>query len=514
MKLKLVIFSILTVALFTSCSGFLDVKPAGRLIPEKDDIAAFDNLLNNSSTYRYIFSSNNSTNTLSFLGDDLQISDNQADYAWYSGHPNIECYFAQIFKKPYGNPNIQDYYWNWGFYSAAQYFNTCIEGVKKVMSEKSEDEANRVIAQATIARAWGYFIASIGYGPVYKPGLDNSVRVLPYRTSDNVLGEMEDLSTMQEIYDSVLSDIHSSLPFLPDQSNSNTRFSKVQAYTFLAYYHLFTAKYDSVALYADKALELAASQNGGMENLFYDMNEFEWADTSAINDNDVKYSSSINTSQGSDPVDATYMREICLYRTGAGAGNYSSYPSEEYKALFDSGTDLRCEYYMFEYDGFKSISVGETFDDGRQIQYYQNKIGRTAGFTYPELLLMRAEGRARTNNPAGALSDLNYLRKLRHKRGTPDLVISTADDLMVEIANERRREIHPGSYKRFADLKRYTNDLGKPWSKTSVSHTVNGVSYRAEIDSDYFILPIRNTVLQWNPQWGIALDDSPWSSSK
>ena len=293
-SIRLSILLILSLTL-ASCTKFLDVKPAGKLIPESGDVSSFDKLLNNTNTISYIFYNNNGISALNFLGDDIQLSDNQADFAWYNGHPNIDCYFAHIFKKPYGNPATQDYYWNWGFYKAAQYFNACIDGVNKVKTADTEKEAQETIAEATVARAWGYFVASLGYGPVYKPKGDNSAKVLPYRTASDVMSQMEDLSTLQQIYDRVLSDIHTSLPNIPDRVSSNTRFGKVQTYAFLAYYHLFTAHYDSVAFYADKALTMAAAQAGGMENLFYDMNQFSWADAKVATDPDSRFSSSINT---------------------------------------------------------------------------------------------------------------------------------------------------------------------------------------------------------------------------
>ena len=124
---------------------------------------------------------------------------------------------------------------------------------------------------------------------------------------------------------------------------------------------------------------------------------------------------------------------------------------------------------------------------------------------------MRAEGLARTGNTTGALADLNYLRKFRHITGTPDLNITGADNIIQEIVNERRRELPVGSPKRFFDLKRFCLESGKPWGKTSISHTVKGVTYSANIDSEFFIFPISNEVINWNPQWGIPLETRPWN---
>lgn len=518
-NMKKIIILSLTIVLafsFTSCDDFLDVKPAGKLIPAEGDVVSYDRLLNNINTIRYVFHNSNGGSNLPYLTDDVQISDNQAEASWIDGHPNIDCYYSYIYQTPYANPAVHDTYWNSGFYKAAQYFNSCIDGVKDVITKSTEAYGKEIIAQATVARAWGYFTAALAYGPVYKPNGDNSTKVLPYRTKSSITASMEDLSTLQEIYDRVLSDIHSSLPYIPEQTASNTRFGKVQTYAFLAYYHLFTCKYDSVAYYANKSLEQAAANAGGMENLFYDMNKFSWARAELVlEDPDNREGSRINTTEGEDAVTSTWMREIALYRQSANISGYkNAYPSEEYKALFDTETDLRSEYFIFENVGFKGTLAGTTYDDDRQVQAYQDKIARTSGYTYPEILLMRAEGYARTGKTAEALADLNYLRKFRHKTGTPDLTLSGADEIMNEIANERRREIHIGSYKRFADLKRYTNDAGKPWSKSEISHTVQGTTYKASIDSEYFVLPISNEVLRWNEHWGIPLNEAPWSNIK
>ncbi len=512
---RITLFSITILGLFfTSCEKYLDVKPAGKLIPVAGDVASFDRLLNNVNTIDYIYQNNNRGSSLVYLTDDIEISDNQADYAWYNGHPNIDSYFAYIFKRPYGNPAVQDYYWNWGFYRSAQYFNTCIDGVNGVKTDEVAKLANEIIAQAAVARAWGYFYATLGYGPVYKPAGDNSRKTIPYRISSDVMSPMEDLSTQKEIFQKVLSEIHSNMKNIPEQVIANTRFGKVQTYAFLAHYHMFTQKFDSVAFYADKALTMAAAQKGGLRNLFYDMNKFSWADSKVATMPDQRNSSSINTSEGTDPITATYNREICLYRTCASAGGTSSYPSTELLALFDKQTDLRSEYFFFEYLGYKTTVSGVVYDDGRRRLNYQTKIATTSGYTYPEILLMRAEANARINKTTEALADLNYLRVLRYKTGTPPLTITNQDQLITEILKERRRELPVGSPKRFFDLKRFCLDTGKPWSKQSITHTVKGTPYSATIDSDFFILPIRNDVLRWNPQWNVPLDESPWSNSK
>ncbi len=513
MKRNILIILSLAVAL-QSCAGFLDVKPAGKLTPETGDVASFNNLLNHANTISYIFSNNNNGSSLPYLCDDVEMSENQAEFAWYNGHPNIDCYFAHTYKQPYGNPDVHDYYWNWGIYRATQYFNTCIDGINGIITPEVEQEGKAVIAQATVGRAWSYFIGALGYGPVYKPNGDNSYRTIPYRATGNTNAPMEDLSTMEEIFQRVSSEIHSQMNYIPEMVSSNTRFGKIQTYAFLAYYHLFTQKYDSVAIYSNKALEMASKQNGGKDNLFFDMNKFSWADPKVATDPDNRNGSSVNTAQGEVALTATYHRENCLYRTSAHVSGTNIYPAAEYLALFDESTDLRREYFFFEYNGYKTTNGGIVYDDGRKILNYQTKLSRTSGYTYPEILLMRAEANARLNNISSALEDLNYLRKLRHKTGTPEINITGQDNVINEIINERRRELPVGSPKRFFDLKRFTNEIGKPWAKESITHIVQGVTYSQKVDSDFFVLPITNEVLRWNPHWNVPLDETNWSNNK
>jgi len=513
--MKNTLYILVAALILTSCEDFLGVKPAGRLIPEAGDVVAFDRLLNNPSTAVGIFQNNNSTSALNFLGDDLEISDIQAEFGWHNGHPNIDCYFAYIFQLPYADPNVQDHYWNIGIFRPATIFNNVIEGVNSVRTRETDRLADQVIAQATVARAHLYFYGALAYGPVFRPGGDNSRRVLPFRTAGDVMAPMEDLSTMQEIFDRVLADIHRVLPDIPELVPSNTRFGLAQTYAFLAHYHLFTRNFDSVIYYANNALELAAMQRGGMQNLFFDMNLFSWSNPQVAINPDLRAADVIVTPESGEALTVSWHRENLLFRSSATAqGNVLSYPSAEFLALFDADTDLRREFFFFEHYGFQTVVGNALHDDGRRVLNFQDKLNRTSGYTFPEVLLMRAEGLAREGRTGEALADLNFLRQFRHRTGTPELTGLAGNDLINEIINERRRELPVGSPKRFFDLKRFVLDDGMPWSRTSITRTSRGRTVSAQIDSEHFILPISNDVLRWNPQWGVPLETRPWSAHR
>ncbi len=505
--LSLCILAVFT--LFTSCQKFLDVAPKGKLIPA--EIADFDHLLDNTDIVALgPFLDNNGGSSLGFFTDNISLSDPLGKIAYKaSSNPNIDRYYSYISREPYKNPNFSDYYWELGTYRTMKYFNNVIDGVNAVKNAGNEADANAVIAQALVNRAWGYFHTTLVFGPVYKPGGNNSTKVLPYITSADIATPMPDLSTQEEVFAKVLQDLHTALPNIPAITNYPSRPNKVTAQTMLAYYHLFTQKYDSVVYYANLAWTAATA--GGIDNVLYDYNTFSYSTpatplTSAMVSPDGKLQLPTN-------------REIMFFRNpDNGAGRTpSSYPSDDFIALFDQANDLRVKYFLLSAPGYKTTYNGITYDDGNRLQYYRGATGTggirtqmTAGFTYPELLLMRAEGYARTNKLAEAITDLNTLRKYRYKTGTPLLTVGTQDQVISQVLDERRRELPVGHIKRFMDLKRLCLDSGKPWGKTKITHLVGTDTYEAAIDSHFFVLPISNTVLVFNPQWGIPLDTRPF----
>ena len=134
MKAKLLTISLM-VGLFMGCHDFLDVKPVGKLIPT--EVEEFENILNNTYTVDWYYMDNNKGTLLASLGDNLQISENSANYNYTATHPNINRYAAYTFKLPYGNPEKPDYFWEWGTYRAVGLLNNVIDGVNDVKNEKT-----------------------------------------------------------------------------------------------------------------------------------------------------------------------------------------------------------------------------------------------------------------------------------------------------------------------------------------------------------------------------------------
>jgi len=283
--------------------------------------------------------------------------------------------------------------------------------------------------------------------------------------------------------------------------------------------------------YADEAWSEAIDTKGSVENLFYDYNKFEYVDNGFVSvpGTDPETDFELSYENGADgSFNKPNNREVLLYRYAPSMSRYA-YASQEFVSIF-SDEDLRKELFILKDVGF---SKGD-LNDGIVKKYFRAEkigLGNTTGFSYPELLLMRAEAYVRNNQDANALADLNTLREYRYKTGTPVLSGLTGDDLLNEILNERRRELPTPSYKRFIDLKRFAAyDEGKPWAKTTVTKHLmtytavqegepplapvqSGTSFSAPVDSESFILPIPNTVLIHNPHWGIPLAPEDYNPS-
>lgn len=496
----------------TACNKFLDVKPKGKLIPT--EVAEFNHLLDNQDIVKYPFLNNNNTSLLGYMTDNLTLSEGIGKiYYKANNSPNIDCYYGYIFRPPFKNPTLADYFWEWGTYRSMKYLNNVIEGVKEIRSEENAEEADAVMAQAYVARAWSYFHTTLVYGPVYKPGGTNDTKTIPYLTSPDVDAAMPDLSTQEEVFAKVLADLHAALPNIPENTNHPSRANKMTAQAMLAYYHLFTQQYDSVAYYANLAWTAAIAK--GVDNVLYDFNTLSLANPAN------PAASQINSPDSR--INLPTSREMLFFRATdvrSGRANYA-YPSDGFIALFDKDNDLRYKYFLLEAPGYKTTYNGVTYDDGLRLQYFRgetisgglSRFQMTAGFSFPELLLMRAEAYARTNRLPEALADVNLLRKYRMVTGTPDLTMPAGgkDAVIQLVLDERRRELPLAHLKRFFDLKRFCLEPGKPWGKTTIVHTLGSETFEAKIDDPVFVLPKTNSVLIFNPQWGIAPDTRPFN---
>jgi hypothetical protein len=113
-----------------------------------------------------------------------------------------------------------------------------------------------------------------------------------------------------------------------------------------------------------------------------------------------------------------------------------------------------------------------------------------------EMMLIAAEGEARSGQIAPALSLLNNLRKKRFKPADyADLTASTADEALKLVIDERRRELF-GKGLRWFDMRRLDNDsrFRRNYTRGNTAET-----YQLPAGSNIFVQQIPPKVLLLNP---------------
>ena len=505
MKLKH-ISMLLGVLAFSACSDFLDVKPVGKLIPT--EVGQYENLLNNSFTVGHHFLDGYWGCPMAYLGDNIQVSENQAKYDYSNNEMVLDRYAAHIFYYPYENPLLPSSSWS-AIYKASAIFNTVIEGIADLGMEEDE-YAQGLLAQAYAGRSWSYLVGTLGFGPMYDPDGANDVRCFCYRTATDPSVPNPQLSTTGEMFDLIEPDLNYAVEHAPDNVANPSRASKTAAYALRALYYMYRRDWEKMYQDADEAWTRSLAVKGGVENMLYDYDDFYYLDDDAVSPypgEDKEVYLRLMRRDGDVDFTESYSREHLFYRVAA-ASIDDVYPSDDFVALFDKDTDQRYKLFMLHKVGFSIQDGTGLHEDGVRLCYLRGvSTMENAGITYPEVLLMRAEAQARLHRLPGALADLNLLRQYRYEGEDTDLPggeSMTEDQLLEEILKERRREMPYGSFQRIFDLRRYALDEGKPWQKLTITHQIGDKTYSAQVTDKVFLEPMSNDCIEMNPHWGLT----------
>lgn len=501
---------------FTSCNDFLDVKPIGKLIPEKAE--DFENLLNNPSTLVSHLMNANKFSVHGMLGDNLFISENQDKFLYVNSFIMLDLYAAYTYQLPYLNPRESSHSWTWdrGIYQAANIFNTVIDGVEELDAGETEN-GKAIVAQAKAGRAWSYMVGGLAYGPMYNPNGGNDSKTIPYRTTSDPAIANPQLATTAELMALVKQDLDDALA-APERVINPSRANRSAVHALRAEYFMYMRDWPNMLKEATEAWETSVRLKGETDNLIYDLNQFNYIEepnAQPVPGTDIELAFDL---QGQDFFfQHTDNRENLFYRQAPEGGPSSNgmsnyYPSPDFLSLFDPQTDRRYQLFALRIEGYSTTIGDDLFEDGIMRTYCRSgKMMESEGITYPILLLTKAEAEARTGNLGNALNDLNTLRKYRYSGDDTDLPNGGSlnqDELLYEILKERRREQPLASYQRTFDIKRFAHDTGKPWSQAEIVHKIGDKTYKAPVNGEYFQIAISNAIIRHNPHWGLQEDNS------
>ncbi|WP_437921836.1 RagB/SusD family nutrient uptake outer membrane protein [Sphingobacterium sp. LRF_L2] len=456
-------FSILSLIGLSSCEKYVDIKTQGQLTP--GTIENYRYLLNNTSVWE-------AAPTISDMAsDDLEILDGSAqqlslassDYYGYYGR----AYQWSDVIYPIENMYYKDDNWSW-LYNTIAYANTVIAEVPNV-SDGTQDEIDALIAEAKVHRASAYLMLVNTYAKPYiesTASTDLGVPLVLAPTTEQPLVR----EPVQKIYESILSDLETAISSLPSTQSYTTLPTKASAYGLLARTCLYMNRYTEAAAAADQALALKSD--------LIDLTTL--TELTSTNYPQRVFNSEILLSK-------VPINGVTAYTTTA------LRLSDDLLSLFNTN-DQR--YNLFTVPG-SIISSWDVYE-GRYyyLDYIMNE-GRNVGPTVPEMLLIKAEVEARNNQPAAAMALVNQLRAKRIlPNGNVNLTAGTADEALIKVIQERRREFMFRML-RWWDMRRLKDDTR--FQKT-YTRTFGGKTTTLAPNSNRYVFPIASYEINLSPE--------------
>ena len=436
--------------LFTSCDKYLDITPKGKRL--LSTVADYDQWLNDETLYTGPAVPYNFTN---FLGDNV-------DFTGVANPPvtvtDLVYTWAPQFTLDINTPPTF-----WGeHYAKINLYNTVLAGIDQAIGGTTAKKRS-LKAEALLGRALEYFYLVNEYGKPYDAATANQDLAVPFVTSNDVTTPVPPRSTVAEIHQHIIDDIHAAIPYLPtDNSANRIRGSVAGGYSLLARVYLYMRNYPEAQKNAEMALANSTAQM-------------------------VDYNGTLPVS----PLLATFPDVIY------GRISLSQFPvTLDFMRSFASN-DLRIRRLYLSSDGYQFTTRGATSYAPPFMSAYPSLYYTNSGTSFQEMKLIAAEGAARANNLPLALQYLDDVRKNRFPTASYVKYTSTVqEEVLLEVLKERSHEL-PFNGLRWFDMRRY--------DKENKMGTVNRYNAQGAViatlppHSEKYTLQIPLAVLSFNP---------------
>lgn len=296
----------------------------------------------------------------------------------------------------------------------------------------SGDEYKSLKGTALFFRAFAYYHLAQLFTKPYDAATASSDLGLPLRLNPEV-DEKVQRASVQQTYAQILNDLSTAVDLLPKVTSIQSRPNKAAAYGALARTYLAIQDYTNAEKMANSAL-----------NLYPTLMDYKAITRITLFNPEVIFQAITLASAYFGPTVVKVDNDL-----------YNSYQlNDKRKNLF-----------------FRAFGNGYAF-----IGSY-NGVPNSALFTgiaTDELYLIRAECNARAGNTAIAMTDLNTLLRNRYDDTFVDLTAANADDALIKILTERRKELVFRNH-RWTDLRRLNKDsrfmVTLMRSKNNISYT-------------------------------------------
>ncbi len=456
--------ALLFTLVLVSCDKYLDVEPKG--VQVLTTVTDYDQWLN-------------SMVLETSLIEELNMLADNVDNPWFSDLPEypeerIYTWQSQFSEELTATPLI------WAdHYKCIYYFNTVLQEIDEATGGTEEEKAS-LKAEALLGRAFEYLYLVNLYGKVYDANTANEDLAVPFVISNDLEDDVPDRSTVQDIYDHIITDIETGIPDLPvDNSQNRFRGSVAAAYSVLARTYLYMGDYSKAAQNAQLAID-----NGA--NIILDYSIMD-------NSNDIP-----NLKRRED---AIYSR-ITPYDKGR-------IPTLAFLRSFDT-TDLRLQFYYTDLGDYSFTTRGETQYHPYGVSYGESQ--PNWGTTVAEMRLILAEAAARANDLGTACDELDSLRKKRFPKFIVDNTVTPPDttyryekfestnqeEVLQKILDERSFEFAFNGMRWF-DMRRLDAEGRMP--EVNRYDVMGNIIATLSPGSAKYTLQIPIQVLYFNPTW-------------
>ncbi|UII25396.1 RagB/SusD family nutrient uptake outer membrane protein [Fulvivirga maritima] len=399
---KNIVLIMLIITVLAGCDDYVDIRTEGEVVPKRT--INYRYLLNYTNkfdkTYRPV---DIASDDIDLMNDSQVASLDASDF--YRVHLNAYAWADSIYYQDEPDTDLVL------MYQALYYSNVIINEV--VDSEDgTEAEKMAIRGEALVHRAYALLTLGNIFGPAYDEQTANTDLSIPVFTTPTI-DENIKRATVSRLYEVVINDLKEAANAgLPSRNSGRSIAypSEASAYALLARTYLYMGNYDAALTNAQIALD---HQNSLLnledyENEAYPNKQF---------DPELILSKSSNQTYRWAPLVLTL--------------------SDELLDLFDDG-DLR--YSIFT---APATMASTDYTEGR-VYYKEFLTGeeRNGGPTVPEMMLIKAECLARSNQYEAAMETINELRVHRFRAGeyTP-LTATDAEDALRKVLQERRREL-------------------------------------------------------------------------
>lgn len=454
MKIQKWIPYVLILLFFSSCEKYLDIKTSSTaiFIETPEDC---QKILDNYTVMNVDYPSDGEASSDNYYLTDANYSSTnitQEDRGIYIWAPTVLRGSAK--------PQWQTPYYI--IYNA----NLILEAVDKLKNNGTDPAiTNPIRGSALFYRAYALWNVAQLYTKSYNSITSNQDSGIPIRLTSDI-NEVSSRGTVQQVYDQILKDLNESLTLLPTTAIVASRPSKIAVYAMLSRVYLSMENYTLAQTNADAALQI--------KNNLIDYNTVSESSNTPFQ----RFNTEVIFQSVTAQTNLLLQGNIYYNVSNIDSNLVSSYDTNDLrKSIFfkSLGSPVR---YIFT--GNYEPTTGGSFFNGLAVD---------------ELYLIRAECYARAGNASGAIADLNILLRQRWVTGTYiDLVASSADDALVKVLAERRKELLMRA-QRWTDLRRLNKD--SRFAKT-LTRIVNGTTYTLPPNDLRYTLLIPNEVIRNN----------------